>query len=138
MILAGNQMLLRMRIFIINIAGLLVRPVGRTIPFQGRNMKGKLATLPMSYRLAVTSRVLAAVFGGYLVAALASVTLTMWLPLSRAEAVVTGMTISFLVYLVAVLWCFACRTAWSAWVGLLVPSVILATVSGAARGLGFA
>ena len=101
-------------------------------------MKAKLATLPLSYRLAVTSRVLAAVFGGYLVAALASVALTMWLPLSRAEAVVTGMTISFLVYLVAVLWCFACRTAWSAWVGLLVPSVILATVSGAARGLGYA
>ena len=75
---------------------------------------------------------------GSLVAALASVTLTMWLPLSRAEAVVTGMTVSFLVYLVAVLWCFACRTAWSAWVGLLVPSVILATISGAARGLGFA
>jgi hypothetical protein len=52
--------------------------------------------------------------------------------------VVTGMTVSFLVYLVAVLWCFACRSAWSAWVGLLVPSVILATVSGAARGLGLA
>jgi len=100
-------------------------------------MKDKLATLPMSYRLAVTSRVLAAVFGGYLVAALASVTLTLWLPLGR-DALVAGMTVSFLVYLVAVLWCIACRTAWSAWVGLLVPSVILATVSGAARGLGLA
>ena len=101
-------------------------------------MRAKLATLPLSYRLAVTSRVLAAVFGGYLVAALASVTLTIWLPLSRAEAVVAGMTVSFLVYLVAVLWFFACRTACSACVGLLVPSVILATISGAARGLGFA
>ena len=100
-------------------------------------MKDKFATLPMSYRLAVTSRVLAAVFGGYLVAALASVTLTLWLPLGR-DALVAGMTVSFLVYLVAVLWCIACRTAWSAWVGLLVPSVILATVSGAARGLGLA
>lgn len=132
-------MLLRMRIFIINIARLLVRLYRLDFfSFQGRNMKGKLASLPMSYRLAITSRVLAAVFGGYLVAALASVGLTLWLPLSRAEAVVTGMTISFLVYLVAVLWCFACRSAWSAWVGLLVPSVILATVSGAARGLGYA
>ncbi|WP_434592175.1 DUF3649 domain-containing protein [Pseudomonas sp. R4-83] len=101
-------------------------------------MKDKFATLPMSYRLAVTSRVLAAVFGGYLVAALASVTLAQWLPLGRADALVTGMAVSFLVYLVAVLWCIACRTAWSAWVGLLVPSVILATVSGAARGLGLA
>ena len=101
-------------------------------------MKDKFATLPMSYRLAVTSRVLAAVFGGYLVAALASVTLALWLPLVRADALVTGMAVSFLVYVVAVLWCIACRTAWSAWVGLLVPSVILATVSGAARGLGLA
>lgn len=101
-------------------------------------MKDKLATLPMSCRLAVTSRVLAAVFGGYLVAALASVTLTLWLPLGRADALVTGMAVSFLVYLVAVLWCIACRTAWSAWVGLLVPSVILATVSGVVRGLGLA
>lgn len=58
--------------------------------------------------------------------------------MNRAEAVVTGMTVSFLVYLVAALWCFACRSAWSAWVGLLVPSVILATVSGVVRGLGLA
>lgn len=101
-------------------------------------MKDKFATLPTSDRLALTSRVLAAVFGGYLVAALASVTLAQWLPLGRADALVTGMAVSFLVYLVAVLWCIACRTAWSAWVGLLVPSVILATVSGAARGLGLA
>lgn len=99
-------------------------------------MKNKLATLPLSCRLAVTSRVLAAVFGGYLVAALASVTLTLWWPLSRADAVVTGMSVAVVVFLVAALWCFACRTAWAAWVGLLVPSVILATVSGAARGLG--
>ena len=93
-------------------------------------MKAKLATLPLSYRLAVTSRVLAAVFGGYLVAALASVTLTLWLPLNRAEAVVTGMTVSFLVYLVAVLWCFACRNAARAWLGVMVPSVEFAALAG--------
>lgn len=95
-------------------------------------MKGKIATLPVSCRLAVTSRVLAAVLGGYLVAALASVSLTMWLPMDRAEAVITGMMSSFLVYLVAVLWCFACRSAWQAWFGLIVPSVVLTAVSGLA------
>ena len=99
-------------------------------------MKGKTTTLPVSYRLAVTSRVLAAVLGGYLVSALASVSLTMWLPMARAEAVVTGMMSSFLVYLVAVLWCFACRTAWQAWVGLMVPSLVLAVVSGLAYWMG--
>ena len=99
-------------------------------------MKGKTTTLPVSYRLAVTSRVLAAVLGGYLVSALASVSLTMWLPMARAEAVVTGMMSSFLVYLVAVLWCFACRTAWQAWIGLIVPSLVLAAVSGLAYWMG--
>jgi hypothetical protein len=101
-------------------------------------MKAKSTTLPVSYRLAVTARVLAAVLGGYLVSALASVSLTMWLPMARAEAVVTGMMSSFLVYLVAVLWCFACRTAWQAWIGLMVPSLVLAVASGLAYWMGHA
>src|SRR3990167_8114645 len=95
-------------------------------------MKGKTRTLPVPYRLAVTSRVLAAVLGGYIVAALASVSLSSWLPMSRAEAVVTGMMSSFLAYLIAVLWCFACRSAWRAWFGLIVASLLLAAVSGLA------
>ena len=97
-------------------------------------MKGK--SLPVSYRLAVTSRVFAAVLGGYLVAALASVSLSLWLPMARAEAVVIGMMTSFLAYLVAVLWCFACRSAWQAWLGLIVPSLVLAALSGLAYGVG--
>jgi hypothetical protein len=99
-------------------------------------MKGKISTLPVSYRLAVTSRVLAAVLGGYVVAALASVSLSLWLPVARAEAVVSGMMTSFLVYLVAVLWCFACRSAWLAWLGLIVPGLVLAAVSGLAYWMG--
>lgn len=101
-------------------------------------MKGKISTLPVSYRLAVTSRVLAAVLGGYIVAALASVSLSLWLPMARAEAVVTGMMASFLVYLVAVLWCFGCRSAWQAWFGLIVPSLVLVALSGQAYWMGHA
>ncbi|PKH13134.1 hypothetical protein BI292_05410 [Pseudomonas sp. 43NM1] len=99
-------------------------------------MKGKISALPVSYRLAVTSRVLAAVVGGYVVAALASVSLSLWLPMARAEAVVTGMMTSFLAYLVAVLWCFACRSAWQAWLGMLVPSVVLGAISALAYWMG--
>lgn len=99
-------------------------------------MKGKTHTLPVSYRLAVASRVLAALLGGYILSALASVSLTLWLPMARAEAVVTGMMSSFLVYLVAVLWCFACRSAWQAWFGLILPSLVLAAVSGVAYWMG--
>ncbi|RLU08217.1 hypothetical protein CS078_14320 [Pseudomonas prosekii] len=99
-------------------------------------MKGKISALPVSYRLAVTSRVLAAVVGGYVVAALASVSLSLWLPMARAEAVVTGMMTSFLAYLVAVLWCFACRSAWQAWLGMLVPSLVLGAISALAYWMG--
>ncbi|SPO65095.1 MULTISPECIES: DUF3649 domain-containing protein [Pseudomonas] len=95
-------------------------------------MKSKAAGLPISYRLAVTSRSLAAVFGGYLLAAMASVCITLLLPVPRAEAVISGMMLSFLFYLVAFLWCFACRSAWQAWLGVLVPSLLLAMISGLA------
>ena len=95
-----------------------------------------MKALPVSYRLAVTSRVLAAVLGGYVVAALASVSLSLWLPMARADAVVTGMMTSFLAYLSAVIWCFACRSAWRAWLGLMVPSLVLAVVSGLAYWVG--
>ena len=99
-------------------------------------MNAKPRTLPVSYRLAVASRVLAAVFGGYLVAALASVSLSLWLPVSRAEAVVIGMMTSFLVYLLAVIWCFACSSAWRAWFGVMVPGLMLAAVLGLPYGVG--
>lgn len=92
-------------------------------------MKSK-TSLPVSYRLAVTSRVLAAVIGGYLMASLAAICLALWLPTSLADAVVTGMMSSFVFYLLAVLWCFACRTAWRAWAGVMVPSALLATLAG--------
>ncbi|SDV04189.1 DUF3649 domain-containing protein [Pseudomonas mucidolens] len=94
-------------------------------------MKNK-PSLPLSYRLAVASRVLAAVVGGYLLASLASVCMSLWLPLSRADAVISGMLSSFVFYLLAVIWCFACRTATRAWFGVLVPSAVLATLAGLA------
>ncbi len=92
-------------------------------------MKSK-TTPPVSYRLAVTSRVLAAVVGGYLMASLAAVCLALWLPTSRADAVVTGMMSSFAFYLLAVLWCFACRSAWRAWFGVMLPTAAFATLAG--------
>ena len=92
----------------------------------------KAKTHPVSYRLAVASRVLAAVFGGYLVTTLSGVCLTLWAPMARTEAVVTGMMSSFVVYLLAVIWCFACRTAWRAWFGLSVTGLVLAAAAGLA------
>src|SRR5476649_2296691 len=92
-------------------------------------MKSK-PSLPVVYRFAVTSRVLAAVVGGYLMASLAAVCLALCMPASRADAVITGMMSSFVFYLLAVLWCFACRTAWRAWAGVMLPSALFATLAG--------
>ena len=92
-------------------------------------MKSK-TSLPVAYRLAVTSRVLAAVVGGYLMASLAAICLALWMPTSRADAVITRMMSSFVFYLLAVLWCFACRTAWRAWFGVMLPSAAFATLAG--------
>lgn len=105
-------------------------------PMANRNKvrrKGKPMTVV--YRLAIASRTLAAIFAGYLLASVASVCLAQWLTMSRAEAVVTSMMLSFLVYLIAVLWCFACRTAWRAWLGLLGPSAILGAAYACGRWL---
>jgi hypothetical protein len=97
--------------------------------------KPRSGVISVRGRLAVASRVLAALIGGYLLTALTSICLAQFLPLVRAEAVVLAMTRSFLVYLPAVLWCFACGTAWRAWFGLLLPSAVLAALYAGARWL---
>ena len=82
----------------------------------------------------VVSRVLAAAVGGYAVGALVSVACALLLPLSRAEATLTGMLLSFAAYAGAVIWVFAARNAWRAWAGVLLPCLLLAAASWAGRG----
>jgi hypothetical protein len=75
-------------------------------------------------QLPLVSRIVAALFGGYALAALTSVA-TLALPLARSEAVFAGMVASFLVYAGAVIWVFAVRSATRAWVGLLIAALPL-------------
>lgn len=70
------------------------------------------------------SRIVAAVGGGYALAALGSVA-ALALPMDTAQAVITGMLSSFAIYAGAVIWVFAVRSALRAWVGLLVAAVPL-------------
>ena len=70
------------------------------------------------------SRVIAALFGGYALAALSSVAV-LALPLSKPQAVLTGMLASFLIYAGAVIWVFAVRSALKAWAGLIIVAVAL-------------
>ena len=85
----------------------------------------------MPFRLAahlpLVSRIVAAVLGGYALAALTSVA-TLALPMERGEAVLTGMMLSFIVYAAAVIWVFAASSALRAWAGLLVVSAPLLLV----------
>lgn len=71
------------------------------------------------------SRIVAAIGGGYVLAALSSVA-ALALPMSKPQAVLTGMLASFLIYAGAVIWVFAVRSALKAWVGLLIVAAPLA------------
>lgn len=79
----------------------------------------------LRYRLAVASRAIAAIGGGYALGALTAAALALWLPLSRAEAALTGTLLSFVAYVGAVMWVFAARTASRGWIGLAIPAALL-------------
>jgi hypothetical protein len=72
----------------------------------------------------LVSRIAAALFGGYALAALTSVA-ALALPMGTVEAVLTGMQASFVVYAVAAIWVFAAKSARRAWLGLAVAAVPL-------------
>ncbi len=79
----------------------------------------------LRYRLAVASRAVAAIGGGYVLSAVAAALLAVVLPMQPAEAVITATLLSFIVFCCAVLWVFAARTAWRAWGGIVAPGVLL-------------
>lgn len=76
----------------------------------------------------LVSRIIAALFGGYAVAALASVA-ALALPISKPQAVLTGMLASFGIYAAAVIWVFAVRSALKAWTGLIIAAAALSPLA---------
>lgn len=74
------------------------------------------------------SRIVAALFGGYALAALGSMA-ALALPMDKPQAVLTGMLASFAIYAGAVVWVFAARSALRAWAGLLAAAVPLLTAA---------
>ena len=69
--------------------------------------------------LNITSRTLAAIFGGYILAATSSVLLTLILPLSPLENALIAMMLSFSVYAAAIVWVFSVKTHIRAWRDLM-------------------
>jgi len=82
----------------------------------------------LHYRLGVASRSVAAIVGGYLLAALSTMLLSVCLPMARVEAVMTATLASFAIYTCAVLWVFATSSALRAWLGLLIPGAVMAAI----------
>ncbi len=79
----------------------------------------------LRYRLGVAARTVVAIGGGYGLSALVAATLSVWLPMTRVEAVVTGTLAAFVVYPCAVMGVFAARSLARAYAGLLVPAAVL-------------
>lgn len=80
-------------------------------------------------RAGVLARVLAAAVGGYACTVALAVFVSRVLPGSRADAVVSAMLGSFAVFVVAVLWAFAARSAGRAWLGLALPAAVLGALA---------
>ncbi|RKR67576.1 hypothetical protein C8C94_2071 [Acidovorax sp. 94] len=87
----------------------------------------KAARVDWRYRLAITSRAVAAIGGGYALAAgftaALSLVLAQWMP--RVEAVLTATMLAWLAYAMAAGWAFYARTAWGAWGGTLLPALAM-------------
>lgn len=77
-----------------------------------------------SAALATASRIVAAIFAGYGLAYTSTMFLTVYLPLVRSDRVVFASLASFFVYLAAILYTFAARSATRAWVVLVGLSLV--------------
>lgn len=101
------------------------RPRAKTVPALGR------------YRWAVASRALAAIGGGYALAAATAA--GVGLALARAgssgvEAVLWASMLAFIVHAIAALWAFGCASARRAWLGIGIPAVLLGALVLALKG----
>jgi len=79
-------------------------------------------------RWATGSRALAAILGGYALAAGVNVALALALKSSgpKEDVIMLATMPAFLVWAGAVVWVFAARTAWRAWAGVAIPGAVVA------------
>ena len=76
------------------------------------------------YRLNIASRTVLAVLGGYAVSALYAASLSLALPLPRAQAVLAATMLAFIVYCTLCIWAFCAASARRAWVAFLVLAAL--------------
>jgi hypothetical protein len=103
-------------------------PVGPTLVAR----KSRTARLPASYRVAVLSRAMAAVYAGYALAAAWAASMSLGfaaLGMARTEAVMAATLLAFVVHAIAVTWAFGCKSTRRAWLGLSAPAAALALLA---------
>lgn len=95
--------------------------------------------IPSSRRpaLLLLSRTAAAILGGYALSAAVVIFLGAVLPLPKSQAILAASLASFTVYTAAIVWVFAVQDNRRAWIGLLLPAVVL-TLLGWWLGRGMA
>lgn len=74
------------------------------------------------------SRTAAAILGGYALTSAAVIFLGAVLPLPKSQAILAASLASFAVYTAAIIWVFAVQDNRRAWLGLLLPAVVLAVL----------
>jgi len=84
--------------------------------------------LSWRYRRQVASRVLAAAVGGYVLTSALTVLLALIWPLQRAQAVLASTMLGFVWYTLAVMWVFTTKSATRAWLGLMLPALVIALI----------
>lgn len=102
----------------------MTEKIEMTRPLTQRLTRWKTSTIWRD-SLHVGNRCLAAIFGGYLLAAVASILLAQILPLSQVDRVLTAMMLSFTVYTCTVLWVFSVKSMWRFWLDILALSGLL-------------
>lgn len=85
---------------------------------------------------ALPLRVLLAVGGGYGLTSLATILLSLLLPLPPAESVLAASLCSFAIYTAIIIWVFACPRLGRVWRGLCWSVVLLGTACLMLTGLG--
>ncbi|MCB2383351.1 hypothetical protein KV201_14325 [Shewanella sp. SR1] len=112
----------------------MTEKIAMTQPLIQRLTRWKIFTIWRD-SLHIVSRCLAAIFGGYLLGAVATILLAQILPLSQVDRVLTAMMLSFTVYTCAVLWVFSVKSTWRYWLDLFALSGLLYLAYLAAKAL---
>ena len=92
----------------------------------------------LRYRFDVFARALAAIAGGYALAAgvMAALALALKSSAPREEVIMLATLPSFLVWAGAIVWVFSARTAWRAWAGVTIPGAVIAVAVWVSRSGG--